>query len=109
MVRPHRARHPRREEVPELGEIVACLAIGMLDKVDEVAQVAQVAQCEQSSHGTEKLIVGSSATFHMNTSDDLLRDVRPSKDKVRIGNKSDRRSELRFADDCLPQRDRGKD
>ena len=36
----------------------------------------------------EKWIAESGATFHMAPSDDLLRDVRPSKDNAKIGNNS---------------------
>ena len=67
------------------GEIVACLANGKLGEGDAAREVAQ---CEQSKHGTEKWIGDSDATFRMTTSDDLLRDVRPSKDKVRISGDS---------------------
>ena len=62
------------------GEIIGCLAIGMLGKRDAVGE------CEQGTDGTEKWIADSGAIFHMTRSADLLRDVQPSEDKVKIGN-----------------------
>ena len=62
------------------GEILGCLAIGMLGERDAVGER------EQGTDGTEKWIADSGATFHMTRSVDLPRDVQPSEDKVRIGN-----------------------
>ena len=45
-----------------------------------------VGEREQGTDGTDKWIADSGATFHMTRSADLLRDVQPSEDKVRIGN-----------------------
>ena len=84
MVRLHRACHfAAKKPQNGFGEIVACLALGVLGKVDAVGKVAQ---CEQNKYGTEKWIADSGATFHMTTSDDLQRDARSSKVKVKIGN-----------------------
>ena len=62
------------------GEIIGCLAIGMLGERDAVGE------SEQGTDGTEKWIADSGATFHMTRSADLLRDVQPFEDKVRFGN-----------------------
>ena len=45
-----------------------------------------VGEREQGTDGTEKWILDSGATFLMTRSADLLRDVQPSEDKIRIGN-----------------------
>ena len=62
------------------GEIIGCLAIGMLGKRDAVGER------EQSKDGTEKWVADSGATLHMTRSAELLRDLHPSEDKVKIGN-----------------------
>ena len=62
------------------GEIIGCLAIGMLGKRDAVGER------EQSKDGTEKWVADSGATLHMTRSAELLRDSHPSEDKVKIGN-----------------------
>ena len=62
------------------GEIIGCLAIGMLGNRDAVGER------EQSKDGTEKWIADGGATFHMTRSADLLRDLPPFVDKVKIGN-----------------------
>ena len=61
-------------------DIIGCLAIGMLGKRDAVGE------CERSDDGTEKWIADSGATVHITSSADLLRDLQPSEDKVKIGN-----------------------
>ena len=45
-----------------------------------------VGEREKSHDGNEKWIADSGATFHMTRSADLLRDLNPSEDKVKIGN-----------------------
>ena len=45
-----------------------------------------VGEREQGTGGTEEWMDDSGATFHMTRSADLLRDVQPSEDKVKIGN-----------------------
>ena len=45
-----------------------------------------IGEREQGTDGTEKWIADSGETFHMTRSADLLRDVQPSEDKVKIGN-----------------------
>ena len=80
MVRLHRACHfAAKKPQNGFGEIVACLALGVLGKVDAVGKVAQ---CEQSKYGTEKWIVDSLAILHVTTSHDSLRDVRSSKRRL---------------------------
>ena len=81
VVQLHRARHPCREEVANgSGEIIGCLAIGMLGERDTVGER------EQGMDGTEKWIADSGVTLQMTRSADLLRDMQPSEDKARIGN-----------------------
>ena len=62
------------------GEIIVCLAIGMLGRRDAVGER------EQGKDDTEKWIADSGATFHMTRSAYLLRDVQPSEDKAKVGN-----------------------
>ena len=62
------------------GEAVGCLTIGMLGKSDAVGGR------EQSKDGTEKWVADSGATFTMTRSANLLRDVHPTEDKVKVGN-----------------------
>ena len=62
------------------GEITGCLVIGMLCKRDAVGERAQ------STDGTEKRIADRGATFHMTRSADLLHDLHPSEDEVKIDN-----------------------
>ena len=45
-----------------------------------------VGEREQGKDGTDKWAADSGATFHMTRSADLLRDLHPSEDKVKIGN-----------------------
>ena len=54
------------------GDIIGCLAIGMLCKRDVVGER------EKSKEGNEKWIADSGATFHMSRSTELLRDLHPS-------------------------------
>ena len=72
--------HAAKKSQNGSGEVIGCLAIGMLGKRDAVGER------EQGTDGTEKWIADSGATFHMTRSADLLRDVQPSEDKVKIGN-----------------------
>ena len=72
--------HAAKKSQNGSGENIGCLAIGMLGKRDAVRGR------EQGTDGTEKWIADSGATFHMTRSADLLRDVQPSEDKVKIGN-----------------------
>ena len=62
------------------GEVLGSLTIGMLGKIDAVGGR------EQSEDGTEKWIADSGATFHMTRSADLLCDLHPTEDEVKIGN-----------------------
>ena len=62
------------------GEIIGCLAIGVLGRRDAVGER------EQGTDDAEKWIADSGATFHMTRSADLFRDVQPSEDKVKVGN-----------------------
>ena len=62
------------------GDITGCLAIAMLGERDAVGGR------EQGTDRSVKWIADSGATFYMTRSADLLRDVQPSEDKVRIGN-----------------------
>ena len=61
------------------GEVIACLTIGM------IGTSGAVGGPEQSKDGTEKWIAHGNATFHMTRSTDLLRDLHPTEDKVKIG------------------------
>ena len=45
-----------------------------------------IGEREKSKDGNEQRIADSSVTFHMTRSADLLRDLHPSEDKVKIGN-----------------------
>ena len=62
------------------GEIIGCLAIGVLGKRDAVGER------ERGKDGAEKWIADSGAAFHMTRSASLLRDVQPFEDKVKVGN-----------------------
>ena len=62
------------------GEIIGCSAIGILGERDAAGER------EQGTDRTEKLIADGGATFHMTRSAELLRDVQPSEDEVKIGN-----------------------
>ena len=62
------------------GEIIRSLATGSLGERDAVGER------EQSKDGTEKCIADSGATFPMTRSADLLRELHPSEDNVKIGN-----------------------
>ena len=59
------------------GDIIGCLAIGMLCKRDVVGER------EKTKDGNEKRIADSGATFHMSGSTDLLRDLHPSESRSR--------------------------
>ena len=61
------------------GEIIGCLAISMLGNRDAVGER------DKSKDGNEKWIADSGVTFHMTRSADLLRDLHPFEDKVKIG------------------------
>ena len=57
-----------------------CLAIGIL------GERYVVGEREQSDDDADKWIAHSGVTYHMTRSADLLCDLHPSEDKVKIGN-----------------------
>ena len=61
------------------GDIVGCLAIGMLGRRDAVGDH------EKGKNDAAKWIADSGATFHMTGSADLLREVQTSENKVKVG------------------------
>ena len=61
------------------GEIIGFLAIAMLGRRDAVGE-------REKGKDSEKWIADSGATFYITRSADLLRDVQPSEDKVKVGN-----------------------
>ena len=62
------------------GEVIRCLTIAMLGNSDAARER------EQSKDATERWIADSGATFYMTRSADLLRDLHPIEDNVKVDN-----------------------